>query len=124
HLGNHIQRVGGGGGLDADVYRRNAIEEAHRIQGFGAQLDPGDVPDQYPGVAVGTHRDGGKLLGFLQVGGGVDAGDHIFALGLAGGSQEVVAAHCLIDVAGGDPHGGHAHRVQPQTHGEVLPTED
>ncbi len=128
HLGadflDHVQRVGAGRALDADVHRGDAVERADRVVAGRAQFHPRHVAHQHAAIAQGLQRDGGEGLRRLQVGGGVDAGDHQLALHLAGGGEEVVLAHGVVDVAGGDAVGGHLHRVQPQAHGEHLVAED
>ncbi len=124
HFLDHVQRVGAGRALDADVDRGNPIERTDRVVAGGAQFDPCDITHQHPAVAVGLHRDGGEGLGRLEVGGSIDAGDHQLALHLAGGGEEVVLLHRLVDLAGGDAERGHLHWVQPQAHGEHLVAED
>ncbi|MCY1541274.1 hypothetical protein D9M68_769540 [compost metagenome] len=121
---DHVQRVGARRALDGDVHRGNAVERADRVVVLRAHLHPRHVAQQHAAIALGLHRDGGEGLRRLEVGGGVDAGDHVLALHLAGGGEEVVLAHRLADIAGGDAVGRHAHRVQPQAHGEHLVAED
>ena len=74
--------------------------------------------------ASGLERDGGERFRRLQLGVGVDAGDHVLALHFAGRREEVVLAHRLVHVAGGNPIGRELHRVQPEAHGEHLVAED
>ncbi|MCY1534861.1 hypothetical protein D9M68_702450 [compost metagenome] len=124
HVLDHVQRVGAGGALDADVDRGDAVEGADGIVVLRTHLHPRDIPQQHTAVAHRPDRDGAEGLRRLEVGGGVDAGHHVLALHLAGGGEEVVLAHGVADVGGGDAVRGHAHRVQPQAHGEDLVAED
>ncbi|MCY1285977.1 hypothetical protein D9M70_349350 [compost metagenome] len=124
HFPDHVQRVGTRRALDGDVHRGDAVERADRVVAGRAQFHARHVAHQHAAVADGLQRDGGEGLGGFQVGGGVHAGHHHLALHLAGGGEEVVLAHRVVDVAGGDAVGGHLHRVEPEAHGELLVAED
>ncbi|MCY1498909.1 hypothetical protein D9M68_329070 [compost metagenome] len=124
HVLDHVQRVGAGGAFDADVDRGNAIEGADGVVVLRAHFHPRDVANQHAAVTHRLHRDGAKGFRRFEVGGGVDAGDHVLTLHFAGGGEEVVLAHRVADVVGGDAVGRHPHRVQPQAHGEDLVAED
>ncbi|MNJ33787.1 hypothetical protein D3C77_284770 [compost metagenome] len=124
HLLDHIQRVGAGRGLDTDVDRRGAIERTDGVVVFRAHLDPCHVAEQHPAVAAGLERDVGEGLGGFQFGGGVDAGDDVLALDLAGGRKEVVAAYRVGHLIGAQAVAGEFHRVDPQAHGKQLVAED
>ena len=124
HAVDHVQRVGAGGAVDADVHRGNAVEGADAVVAFRAHLHPRHIAQQHPAVALGAQGDGGEVFRGLQVGVGIEAGNHVLALHLAGGGQEVVAAHCVGHVPGRQAVGRQAHRVDPQAHGEHLVAED
>ncbi len=124
HFLDDVQRVGGRCGLDADVYRWGAVERADRVVVFRPHLDPCHIAQQHAAVAAGLDRQGGERLGRLQLGAGVDAGDHVFALHLAGRGKEVVAAHGIGPVVGRQAIACQFHRVDPDAHGEHLVAED
>ncbi|MNH04232.1 hypothetical protein D3C79_635220 [compost metagenome] len=124
HFLDDIQWVGGRGGLDADIDRRSAVERADRVVVFCAHLDPRHIAQQHAAVTAGLERQGGERLGRLQLGAGVDAGDHVFAFHLASGGKEVVAAYGIGHVGSRKAETGQLHRVQPKAHGEHLVAED
>ena len=123
HFLDHVERVGAGCRLDADVHRGRTTERADAVVVFRAHLDPRHIPQQHTAVAFDLERDRGECLGGFEFGVGVDAGDHVLAFHFTGGGEKVVLAHRIGHVAGAQTVTGELYRVQPQAHGEYLVAE-
>jgi len=91
---------------------------------FCAHLYPRHIAQQHAAVAAGLDRQGGERFGRLQLGTGVDTGNHVFAFHLTGSREEVVAAYGIGHVGGRQAEAGQLHRVDPDSHGKHLVAEN
>ena len=123
HAGDHVEQIGRGRDLDADIDRLLAVEADLRFVILGAEHDVGDVLEPHHGAAGLLEHQVAEFFGRMQAGRGGQIDLHHLALGVADAGYVVVGGERLADVGGGEPERRELFRIEPGAQGEDLLAE-
>ena len=121
-LDNH-QRVAGRRGKQPQVHGRLAVHGSAGLGGSRTELDGADIAQAHQVGAIVADDQLTEVLDPGQVGVHLDIGQHVLPTHLARRRLVVVGPHRLRHVRCRHPAPGHLFAVQPQAHGQPLPTE-
>ena len=95
HALDHVEQVGGGRDLDADIDRLLAVEADLGFVILGAERDVGDVLQPHDGAAALLDHEVAELFGRMQAGRGRQIDLHHLAFGVADAGNVVVGGERL-----------------------------
>ena len=127
----HVEGVGGGELRDTEANRFvPAVVQVGAVV-FGAELGVTDIPQaDESAIGIALQDDVIELTGFRKTADGADADLELLAgkrglrTDLSGGDFNVLFLERADHIVGGKGAAGHAHGIEPQTHGVFAFAED
>ncbi len=124
HARNDVQGISERGRVDADEDRVLAAHGHARVRVLRAEVENGDILQAHQRAVLRLHHHVAELVEVRKAGLGGDVDQIEIALGLPGRRLEVVDPDRGGHIVGGDAARGHARGIEPDPHGERLPTEN